>query len=365
MEFFRDDFNFLNQEEWADFDPDNDISISLDGENRMLRLSSLIDRDLPFLQLKHDFSALDKFSIEARYRMLSEGFGSGLILSDKQLQPYSDLDLAWDDFILMTWPVGSGDFSIFSRPCPNESSTCLHNDNKTPIIRIRDTQWHKLKFSYSNGIYTVFVDDEPIFVSEITERKVNYIYFGSPHRTGSPTAWPIHELDYLVITNDDEVVPEIEPKVVLVPGLGTSWDIPAMLQGRPGDNWEIPSFVSIYDSLIKSFENAGFVKGDDLLVFEYDWRKPISELSEKLDAFIIGHTDEGQKVDLVGHSMGGLISRIYAQNYGVEKVDQIITAGAPHLGVLDAYGVWEGASVFGDTWWEKASVELATEINKQ
>ena len=44
-----------------------------------------------------------------------------------------------------------------------------------------------------------------------------------------------------------------------------------------------------------------------------------------------------QRVVLIGHSMGGLVSRAYLRRYGVSRVEQLITIGTPHHGSLLAW----------------------------
>jgi len=362
---FRDDFVFLDENKWSVYDHDGDISIvSDDGEDGLIRLSSGIDVDLPLIQLKQNISELINYSIEARYRMTSWGFGSGIILSDKQLQPYSPLDMALDDFIFVTWPNAIGWYDIVSRPCSNGDESCSHDNSGRPIKQFEDTSWHIFKFSYSDGIYSVYNDGVKIFESEPTDLKIQYIYFGSPHRTNNPTAWPTHDLDYIVITNDDVAQEETRTKIVLLPGMGTSWDLGAIMSGTPGNNWEIPPFVNVYDSLIKSIENNGYVKGEDLFVFAYDWRKPLDSLADDFKNYLVSlGIPEDEKVALVGHSMGGLVAKAYLNKYGDEKIEKLITLGSPHRGVTEAYSLWEGATVWGNIWWEKAILELAVHLN--
>ena len=38
------------------------------------------------------------------------------------------------------------------------------------------------------------------------------------------------------------------------------------------------------------------------------------------------------KADIVGHSMGGILSRLYVQKYGSEKINKVITVNTPHAG---------------------------------
>lgn len=148
--------------------------------------------------------------------------------------------------------------------------------------------------------------------------------------------------------------------MIIIPGFGASWDLGAILMGSTGGNWQIPDFITQYDGLINSFINAGYVENSNLFVYPYDWRKPIDIQADNLKAFIDEKIQSGEKVNLVGHSMGGLVSRSYAQKYGISKVNKIVTVGSPNMGVTEAYGVWEGATVWNDAWWSKVALDLTT-----
>ena len=48
----------------------------------------------------------------------------------------------------------------------------------------------------------------------------------------------------------------------------------------------------------------------------------------------------GGRIDLIGHSLGGLVSRVYLQHLGgARRVDRCITLGTPHQGTYNAYWV--------------------------
>ncbi len=61
-----------------------------------------------------------------------------------------------------------------------------------------------------------------------------------------------------------------------------------------------------------------------------------AELSAMITRVRSASFSNSAKVNLVGHSMGGLVSRAYVQNAGVynarQDVDSLITIGSPHLG---------------------------------
>ncbi|PIP87987.1 hypothetical protein COW80_02790, partial [Candidatus Beckwithbacteria bacterium CG22_combo_CG10-13_8_21_14_all_01_47_9] len=90
---------------------------------------------------------------------------------------------------------------------------------------------------------------------------------------------------------------------------------------------------------------------DDYFEFYYDWRQPVDNIAGQLNNYINTKFGAGTKINLVGHSLGGLVSRTYAQRYGESKINQIVTAGSPHQGAIPAYLAWSGAQLKeGDNW---------------
>ncbi|MBP8948940.1 MAG: hypothetical protein KBG73_08865, partial [Candidatus Promineofilum sp.] len=79
-----------------------------------------------------------------------------------------------------------------------------------------------------------------------------------------------------------------------------------------------------------------------LFIFPYDWRLDIAANAARLEEYITGCIQQfypGVKVDILAHSMGGVLARRYildsfdasATNLG-HQVDQLITVGTPWLG---------------------------------
>jgi len=90
-------------------------------------------------------------------------------------------------------------------------------------------------------------------------------------------------------------------------------------------------------------------------VFAYDWRRDNVETVRALDRFIeqirTDHGDADLKVDLIAHSMGGLVARYYIRygtvdvlddndfpvnGHGAERVRRAILLGTPNLGSVTA-----------------------------
>lgn len=105
-----------------------------------------------------------------------------------------------------------------------------------------------------------------------------------------------------------------------------------------------------YSDIDSFFTDMGYVKGTNFFIFPYDWRKDIRSTKDGLDALIeTAKTASGQsKVNLVVHSMGGLVARYYISDAAkAAKVNLLIELGVPHLGAVDSvktlrYGSWLG-----------------------
>lgn len=117
-----------------------------------------------------------------------------------------------------------------------------------------------------------------------------------------------------------------------------------------------------FQGLITELENNGYEEGKNLFVFPYDWRLDINWLAgesplanhpglkEKIEE-VKAATGMG-KVDIIAHSMGGLIVKKYFSKYGQTSVDKFIDIATPHLGAPKAfkalmYGDDFGFSAFG------------------
>lgn len=170
-----------------------------------------------------------------------------------------------------------------------------------------------------------------------------------------------------VVVSELEAEPTLTP-LILLPGLGASWNTEGMIGGKtdiPPKQWQMTPFVKCYDGLIKSLENTGYKQGENFFVYNYDWRRPLDQAADQLKGFIDQNlSPPGTKIDLVGHSLGGLVARAYAQKYGTGKIDQLITLGSPHSGVLQPYLAWEGGQIGERETWQSVGLQLLLQINK-
>lgn len=126
--------------------------------------------------------------------------------------------------------------------------------------------------------------------------------------------------------------------VIIIPGIMGS-------QKRDG-KWHLDLILRTYDNLYSAFSNNKYVTDKDLFTFPYEWRDSNIENAKLLRDKInqIKEDAKWPKVDIVGHSMGGLLAREYVESdYYQNDVDQLITLGTPHNGAPKSYPVWEAA----------------------
>lgn len=95
---------------------------------------------------------------------------------------------------------------------------------------------------------------------------------------------------------------------------------------------------SAYGDFVKFFTDNGYTLNKDLFLYPYDWRKDITINATLMDAKVeeIRKQTGSDKVDIVGHSMGGLVARKYTDDPAqAAKVRKVITLGAPFLGSVN------------------------------
>lgn len=92
-----------------------------------------------------------------------------------------------------------------------------------------------------------------------------------------------------------------------------------------------------FDKLISDLSAKGYQENTDLFVFPYDWRLDNKINSELLGSKINKITDvSNSQVNIVAHSMGGLVVKQYILDHPSAKIDHLIFIGTPHLGAPKA-----------------------------
>lgn len=149
------------------------------------------------------------------------------------------------------------------------------------------------------------------------------------------------------IYDNIKIKDNLRNKIIILPGLGASWNAEAILTGStsPFFEWSMTPFVRNYDLLINALETNGLINNQDFYVWNYDWRKPLQQIVNDFNNFVLSlNLNDGEKLNLVGHSLGGLVARVWTQDNPLQ-VDKTISLGSPHFGSLKAYEAWNGAKI--------------------
>lgn len=105
-----------------------------------------------------------------------------------------------------------------------------------------------------------------------------------------------------------------------------------------------------YDQLLKTLRELGYIEGKTLFVFAYDWRMSNFDTAKTLAEFIQQKIGKSS-FDIVAHSMGGLVARIYINEFeGGKHVSRLVTMGTPHRGSIKVLKIADS----GWSWWENA-----------
>jgi len=102
-----------------------------------------------------------------------------------------------------------------------------------------------------------------------------------------------------------------------------------------------------YKELVRFLERNGYRFNKDLFLFGYDWRIDIGgkNQGEKSAVNVLHNIIESltpnceDKVNIIAHSMGGLLTRSYLQQYADRRIGTVIYLGTPRLGSPKAYAV--------------------------
>lgn len=117
----------------------------------------------------------------------------------------------------------------------------------------------------------------------------------------------------------------------------------------------INTFLSLRSDLV----DDGYVLNQNLFYFPYDWRLDLNNtasiLADKINE--IKSQTGAEKINIVAHSMGGLLIKEYARQYGKESIDKLIFVGTPHLGAPKAGKIILAGDTMGIPWLEEERIE--------
>ncbi len=146
----------------------------------------------------------------------------------------------------------------------------------------------------------------------------------------------------------------VKRPVIVIPGTGGSANFPCFLfAANCGDEgawgW-MPTAQTYYQPLIDRLAAAGYTEDNGYLSFMfYDFRQPPADnaawLNTKIDQ--VKSETGAVYVDLVAHSMGGLVARAYIQGDMYDyDVAHLITLGTPHNGIPMLYPYWQAGCLY-------------------
>lgn len=163
---------------------------------------------------------------------------------------------------------------------------------------------------------------------------ITAVYLEDMYPPAPDTVWSVLTRDYKrVALHPDNLALEATEPADIVPGR---------------------AFEAAYAEMLKALRHDLSRNADEpvpVFAFRYDWRQPLAVVEAQLGAFIelvvartklLRHYDkegyaDDPKVNLIGHSMGGLVIAGYLQSVAkVHKVHKVATLAAPFHGSFEA-----------------------------
>ena len=98
----------------------------------------------------------------------------------------------------------------------------------------------------------------------------------------------------------------------------------------------IVSSHATFTKLVESFESDARFDAYDLFAYDYDWGEPILRSARRLRNILNARVPRDAEITLIGHSMGGLVSRFALVAGDLRGVRRIVMLGTPNFGALTA-----------------------------
>jgi len=153
---------------------------------------------------------------------------------------------------------------------------------------------------------------------------------------------------------------ETDVPVILVPGMMGSTDkydgnsvFPELFSTDYYDQAKLmlhdPRKQAGWRDLKKALEDIHLYEGSNVFECPWDWRMPLGQAVEKYLKPVIAKAKAsyddptGKKVNIIAHSMGGLLVRTYIQGGSYDNdILNFTMVGTPNTGSTNAYYMWEG-----------------------
>ena len=256
----------------------------------------------------------------------------------------------------------------------NYAYMTAYGDNGLEIVNVSDptNPTHAGRFDYSLNFsypYGVFVSGNYAYVTLINENALDIIDISNPSnpvRKGIIRNGELVGIPPAPVNNPVIIIPGIMGSILINDDLTINkerWpNLPLMV--LPGSDsyldeiklssLGISEFNIISSDLIRELEGHDFFAGliktllqsgisnsQELFENPYDWRIDIQTISNELKNKIeqIKSETGSMKVDIIAHSMGGLIVKQYLKDYGGDFIGKFIDVGTPHLGSPKAFKI--------------------------
>ncbi len=196
-----------------------------------------------------------------------------------------------------------------------------------------------------------------IFPSVLNDNGGLKLYYSG---LGSDRRWRLN------LTCTEQACLQDKIPIIIIPGLMASWNRDSIIHNieKPQSEWKLNPIINEYKGIINTLKNLGYEENKNLFIFTYDWRKPVLSITDDLNNFL--NQLSITKFQLIGHSLGGLVSRIYSQryNYNNPNIDKLITVGSPHYGISQSYKIVEAGEIerFNDYLW--LAVKIVATLNR-
>ncbi len=384
--YFQEEFNVerpsntLDLTKWTIYSNSGSFPAVKETQGNLSLTQQNNTRDFPYIVSKNAVLPDGDFSAEVKFQYTKVTFwGTGIALADSppanRVEPTNLLTISvWQDK-----SVG-----------PHMR---IQFDGDIVYTAPVNTATHILKVQRIAKKYKVYLDDQLIFTSPDTDIQVRYVWMGNPvlQSSGVPE-WTTFKVDYI----RSKILPPSKTPLILIPGIGgsefksnqtfitnikdcgilpgytynsndTVWVNTTVAAISQCDDYfdvlklktdgQTPEYSQIvlngnlfqgaYGELIKFFTDNGYELNKTLFLFPYDWRKDITHTAPLLDQKIqeIKQQTGSEKVDIVAHSMGGLVARNYiADASKAQNVRKLFSIGTPHLGAVKSLK----ALVYGD-----------------
>jgi len=344
MDYFSDDFNTKDNTKWNYIQNENDLIYS-DGYVD-LGSEDYLSYLYPFFINKNNFFKNNKdwiLDIKFKYRSThTSGDGIGIGFTNTNGDLFYQFGI-WNDaskYLFFYY----NDFSSRTNGCENFNSISDMDGRVYVGLSLADDNWHNFRVQKNGTKYSVYIDEKNIYNTSENQCIPTNLWFGNKLTTGLGY-WSSLSIDDVKVYDN---IPVKKPKIIFLPGLGASWNTDAVVYNKTvdADQWKMTPFVKNYKGLINALKQNGLEENTDFYVWNYDWRRPANEIVTNLNSFINQKISEDEKVILIGHSLGGLVSRIWAEdNKNDSRLEKVIDLASPNLGSTDTYEIWNGGQV--------------------